>query len=58
MSSLLLQSSFDFERLPASVTSFERATNDTLNFAVSANSNTSSSGMAWARCTAIADNGT
>lgn len=47
---------FNFTRVSANTSSYTHATNDTLNFAVSANALHSSSGMSWARCTAIANN--
>lgn len=46
-------SPIDFERVDGSVRSFMRPLNGTtLNFAVSANSPASSSGMVWSKCTA------
>lgn len=44
-------SSIDFVRRLPSETYFEYTSNETINFAVSANSQTSTSGMTWARCT-------
>lgn len=47
-------SSIDFERVERNVNNFTRPFNGTtLNFAVSANSATSSSGMVWSKCTAL-----
>lgn len=45
-----------FERVSRSTFRFERKSNATLNFAVSANSYNSSSGMIWTKCTALAGN--
>lgn len=45
------ESSIDFERLPASTTTYERPSDQTLNFAISINSLTSTTGMIWAKCT-------
>lgn len=47
-------SSIDFERVDRNTHNFIRSFNGTtLNFAVSANSPTSSSGMVWSKCTAL-----
>lgn len=45
-----------FERVSSNVFHFERKSKTSLNFAVSANSNSSSSGMVWTKCTALAGN--
>lgn len=45
-----------FENVGPDAFHYERITNDTLNFAVSANSYNSSSGMIWTKCTALAGN--
>lgn len=45
------EGSIDFERRSPSKTHFELKSNQTVNFAISANSNKSTSGMVWARCT-------
>lgn len=45
-----------FERVNSNEFHFERKSNATLNFAVSANSYNSSSGMIWTKCTALAGN--
>lgn len=45
-----------FERVSRDVRHFERISNETLNFAVAANSYNSSSGMIWTECTALAGN--
>lgn len=45
-----------FERVNSDVFHFQRESNASLNFAVAANSDTSSSGMAWTKCTALAGN--
>lgn len=44
-------SSIDFARRLPSETYFEYTSNETINFAVSANSKDSTSGMIWAKCT-------
>lgn len=44
--------SINFKRLPPNVTFFAKRSNFTLNFAIAANSKTSTSGMVWAACTA------
>lgn len=44
----------DFERVNASTRSYKRYSSTALNMAVSANSDNSSSGMHWAKCTASA----
>lgn len=47
-------SSIDFKRVDRDVNSFTRPFNGTtMNFAVAANSDTSSSGMIWSKCTAL-----
>lgn len=48
--------SINFQRVDHSVTQFQLETNDTMNFAISANSDVSSSGMTWAMCTVVAGN--
>lgn len=50
------EGSLDFERVDSNVLNFTRFSNETLNFAVSANSRNSSSGMNWALCTALENN--
>lgn len=45
-----------FERVSRDVFHFERKSMVSLNFAVSANSHNSSSGMIWTKCTALAGN--
>lgn len=45
-----------FERVNRNVFHFERKSNASLNFAVSANSYNTSSGMIWTKCTASANN--
>lgn len=46
------EGSIDFERLSPTVTSYSMRSNKTVNFAIAANSKTSTSGMVWAPCTA------
>lgn len=48
--------SINFQRVNRSDTKFQLKTNDTMNFAISANSDMSSSGMTWAMCTVMAGN--
>ncbi|XP_031624527.1 cytokine receptor-like [Contarinia nasturtii] len=48
--------SIDFERIGSDVLSYRLETNNSMNFAISANSNTSSSGMIWAMCTVLPGN--
>lgn len=45
------ENSFDFVRRSPTETSFDYTSAQTINFAVSANSKTSTSGMVWAKCT-------
>ncbi|KAL7010742.1 hypothetical protein ACKWTF_016858 [Chironomus riparius] len=45
------ESSIDFIRLSPSETSFEFKSDQTINFAISVNSPTSTTGMIWAKCT-------
>lgn len=46
------ESSIDFVHLSPANTSYSMRTNKTVNFAIAANSRTSTSGMVWASCTA------
>lgn len=48
--------SIDFERISSNVLSYRLETNNSMNFAISANSETSSSGMIWAMCTVLPGN--
>lgn len=50
------ESSIDFVRRLTTETHFEYVSSQTVNFAVSANSKTSTSGMVWARCTTANSN--
>lgn len=50
------ESSIDFVRRLPTETFFEYVSSQTINFAVSANSKTSTSGMVWARCTTANSN--
>lgn len=50
------ESSIEFVRHSPSQMSFEHISSHTVNFAVSANSKTSTSGMVWARCTTANSN--
>lgn len=50
------EGSLDFERVDASMLKLTKFSNETLNFAVSANSRNSTSGMIWAKCTALENN--
>jgi Fibronectin type III domain len=45
------ESDIDFKEFPANETVFEFKSDQTVNFAISANSKTSTSGMIWAKCT-------
>lgn len=45
--------SIDFERVDSHVFEYQLKTSSTMNFAISANSMNSSSGMIWAKCTVI-----
>lgn len=51
------QESVYFERVNASMKEFTINTTDGINFAVSANTKHSSSGMVWAQCTASESDG-
>lgn len=48
--------SIDFERISSDVLSYRLETNNSMNFAISANSESSSSGMIWAMCTVLPGN--
>lgn len=48
--------SIDFETISSDVLSYRFETNNSMNFAISANSQTSSSGMIWAMCTVLPGN--
>lgn len=48
--------SIDFERISSDVLSYRLKTNNSMNFAISANSEASSSGMVWAMCTVLPGN--
>lgn len=50
------EGSINFERRSPSETHFEYESSQTVNFAVSANSESSTSGMVWARCTTANSN--
>lgn len=48
--------SIDFERISSDVLSYRLETNNSMNVAISANSESSSSGMIWAMCTVLPGN--
>lgn len=48
--------SIDFQRVSSDILHFQLKTNSTMNFAISANSMKSSSGMVWAMCTVFEGN--
>lgn len=48
--------SIDFKRVNSDVFSYRLKANNSMNFAISANSDTSSSGMIWAMCTVLPGN--
>lgn len=50
------KSSIDFKRVNSDVFSYRLKTNNSMNFAISANSDMSSSGMVWAMCTVLPGN--
>lgn len=50
------EGSIDFQRVDRNVFNYTLASNNTLNFAVSANSRNSTSGMKWVLCTALEGN--
>lgn len=50
------ESSIDYVRRSPTETYFEYASSQSVNFAVSANSKTSTSGMVWAKCTTVNSN--
>lgn len=52
-----LQMSIDFETVRNDQLIYTKESVEALNFAVSANSHHSSSGMVWALCTALLNNG-